>query len=158
MTLEEAIEHCKEKSCEHTRCAEEHNQLAQWLTELKTFKRGSLRERFKTICELYGDELNRLWETDGDWIRDGYQTFEVADCYISLHDVCLLVDRQVDFDVFWEWYHYDQQIRYGMELGKIDYTVNLENWLNGYPETEKIPADVREAWEREYWEKFNEQS
>ena len=39
MTLDEAIEHCKEKSCSNTDCAREHRQLAEWLEELKEYKR-----------------------------------------------------------------------------------------------------------------------
>lgn len=35
MTLLEAIEHCEEKSCGNTACAQEHKQLAEWLNELK---------------------------------------------------------------------------------------------------------------------------
>lgn len=34
MTLEEAIQHAKEKAERHTRCGEEHQQLAKWLEEL----------------------------------------------------------------------------------------------------------------------------
>lgn len=40
MTLEEAIEHCREKSCNNSECAAEHKQLAEWLTELKALKDG----------------------------------------------------------------------------------------------------------------------
>lgn len=38
MTLEEAIRHCQEKSCGNSECAKEHEQLAQWLIELKQLK------------------------------------------------------------------------------------------------------------------------
>lgn len=39
MTLDEAIEHCKEKSCSNTKCAREHRQLEEWLKELKEYKK-----------------------------------------------------------------------------------------------------------------------
>ena len=39
MTLDEAIEHCKEKSCSNTECAREHRQLEEWLKELKEYKK-----------------------------------------------------------------------------------------------------------------------
>jgi len=49
MTLDEAIKHCNEvakaiatSGCEE--CAKEHKQLADWLTELKTY-----REKYGTI-------------------------------------------------------------------------------------------------------------
>ena len=38
MSLDEAIEHCKEKSCGNHACALEHKQLEKWLTELKELK------------------------------------------------------------------------------------------------------------------------
>ena len=34
MTLEEAIQHCKEKANGSCACADDHRQLAEWLTEL----------------------------------------------------------------------------------------------------------------------------
>lgn len=37
MTLDEAIQHCREKSnC--SKCGEEHKQLAEWLEELKQYR------------------------------------------------------------------------------------------------------------------------
>ena len=48
MTLDEAIEHCKEKSCSNTECAREHKQLAEWLEELKEYKKiyGELNQAY----------------------------------------------------------------------------------------------------------------
>lgn len=41
MTLDEAIEHCLEKSyCDDTDCGKEHKQLAKWLQELRDYKLG----------------------------------------------------------------------------------------------------------------------
>lgn len=36
MTLEEAIKHAEGKAEEHSRCGEDHAQLAMWLKELQT--------------------------------------------------------------------------------------------------------------------------
>lgn len=43
MTIDEAIQHCKEQVQEQAKrgcysCAEEHQQLAEWLKELKAYK------------------------------------------------------------------------------------------------------------------------
>jgi len=46
MTLEEAIIHCKEKSCGNTQCALEHRQLAEWLQELQEYRKNA---RKKTV-------------------------------------------------------------------------------------------------------------
>lgn len=48
MTLDEAIEHCKEKSCDDTVCGKEHKQLSEWLTELKSYR--SSVAQIKTKC------------------------------------------------------------------------------------------------------------
>lgn len=42
MTLDEAIQHCKEKSCGNSLCAKEHKQLALWLIELKQRRGGAI--------------------------------------------------------------------------------------------------------------------
>ncbi len=48
MTLEEAIEHCEEKSVGCDNCANEHRQLAEWLKELKIYKENDrIRSRTK---------------------------------------------------------------------------------------------------------------
>ena len=38
MTLKEAIEHCHQKACNNSACAEEHAQLERWLLELASLK------------------------------------------------------------------------------------------------------------------------
>lgn len=39
MTLDEAIEHCEEKAKGCDSCSKEHKQLANWLRELKVFRK-----------------------------------------------------------------------------------------------------------------------
>lgn len=39
MTLDEAIEHCEEKAKCGDACGMEHKQLAEWLRELKVFRK-----------------------------------------------------------------------------------------------------------------------
>lgn len=38
MTLEEAIKHCEEKAKGCDECSKEHQQLAEWLRELKLYR------------------------------------------------------------------------------------------------------------------------
>jgi len=40
MTLDEAIEHCKEKALGKSECANEHKQLAEWLERLQKWEYG----------------------------------------------------------------------------------------------------------------------
>lgn len=63
MTLDEAIEHCKEK-VDCTQCGEEHRQLAEWLIELKN--RRAVMERIveqldNEIEDSESNEINRAW-------------------------------------------------------------------------------------------------
>ena len=74
MTLEEAIQHCKERAKEYKTdcpdCAEDHRQLAEWLTELKerrekqgewikfTLEGGFLSSHKCSNCGFCG---NQLW-------------------------------------------------------------------------------------------------
>ena len=44
MTLDEAIKHCEEKSCGNSKCALEHRQLAEWLEELKEYRKNVRKE------------------------------------------------------------------------------------------------------------------
>ena len=41
MTLDEAIEHCREKSHGCSECANEHYQLLEWLLELKKYREAN---------------------------------------------------------------------------------------------------------------------
>ena len=43
MTLEEAIKHAEEKAEEHSRCGEDHAQLARWLRELQELRGEIIR-------------------------------------------------------------------------------------------------------------------
>ena len=45
MTLDEAIEHCKEKSKGNCECAKEHEQLSQWLIDYKKLKENQNKRR-----------------------------------------------------------------------------------------------------------------
>ena len=66
MTLDEAIKHCKEEAekymeygieTECYQCGKEHEQLAEWLTELKA--RRLLMDKVCTeLAELYGSPCN----------------------------------------------------------------------------------------------------
>ena len=66
MTIEEAIEHCKEQA-EKLRmandygcveCATEHEQLAEWLVELKQRREAEISEKPKTNADLICQTMN----------------------------------------------------------------------------------------------------
>ena len=61
MTLEEAIIHCKERACDNTQCALEHRQLAEWLEELKEYRKNAKRgNKMKAPNKIYVPILPRI--------------------------------------------------------------------------------------------------
>ena len=113
-----------------------------------------LKDQYAMICEFYARALYKMWETYGEWIRDEYRTFEVADCYIGNFELRFIVDNKIDWDTFYAWYTYDLAMHYGQELGKKEaIVINIDHWCKGFPEEMKVPKETYEKWERELWEK-----
>ena len=61
MTLEEAIEHCEQKACEHSKCAEEHKQLAEWLKELQALRKNTISEETLKRYPSCKDCIKQAW-------------------------------------------------------------------------------------------------
>lgn len=49
MTLDEAIDHAKEVAKRCDKCGEEHKQLAEWLEELKQYRKLGTVEKLEKI-------------------------------------------------------------------------------------------------------------
>lgn len=60
MTLDDAIQHCLEKSCDESECSKEHRQLAEWLMELKQYRAqfGKEEEPEFDQCEMCGKDIS----------------------------------------------------------------------------------------------------
>ena len=56
MTLNEAIEHCKQKACGNSECALEHQQLAEWLEELQNYQNSPVWRKIKDVTSKRTDE------------------------------------------------------------------------------------------------------
>lgn len=72
MTLDEAIQHCQEKSCNNDECSMEHRQLAEWLTELKQYRENSFTYKLigrNTIENLDMDDLAKKGIHFGDKVK-----------------------------------------------------------------------------------------
>lgn len=79
MTLEEAIEHCKEKSKGDCECAKEHEQLAQWLIDYKKIKErvAPMQPEFNYDEDTYECPCcNKTYET----YYDGYLKKFCCEC------------------------------------------------------------------------------
>ena len=59
MKLDEAIEHCKEKSKGNCECAKEHEQLSQWLIDYKELKERDTPKKIKVIT-INGYDLDSM--------------------------------------------------------------------------------------------------
>lgn len=59
MTLDEAIQHCQEKSCNNDECSREHHQLGEWLLELKHYREKSIVQHADDDLQK---EIKRMWE------------------------------------------------------------------------------------------------
>ena len=83
--LDDAIKHCEEKAqelylnCDDYMCAREHEQLAEWLKELKSFKEGqkSRKDFIETVLSVA-------------------VTFELDELDVALY----LVEREIKLDDF----------------------------------------------------------
>ena len=74
MTLNEAIQHCQEKSCDNTGCAKDHQQLGEWLIELKHYrekseKRLSDREFLERLQLETDTRIDAIKGIAADWAR-----------------------------------------------------------------------------------------
>lgn len=84
MTLDEAIKYCKEKSCENTACGKNHKQLAEWLTELKSYRDSTTQKVQKPVNKVYKPKLR-----EGDIImhqgtKNVYQVIAIVGDYYQL--------------------------------------------------------------------------
>lgn len=58
LTLDEAIKHCEKKvieqvSCSNIKCSGEHKQLAEWLKELKVYRKKYGHSNWKSPLEIW---------------------------------------------------------------------------------------------------------
>lgn len=117
MTIDEAITHCKEQVQEQAKkgcysCAEEHQQLAEWLKELKAYRNKS---EIPTSC---GDAVSRkaVFEQIAEWIISGEYGFTNATDYLSKKIKALpsvtpqqRIGEWIEhFDEIGKWYECDQ--------------------------------------------------
>jgi hypothetical protein len=76
MTIEEAIQHCEEKSCSNSLCAQDHKQLAAWLTELKSLREQQKHFTCPCCCPAFQDGVKVGMKETSENIKnaaiDGY--------------------------------------------------------------------------------------
>ena len=70
MTLDEAIQHCEEKTLCDDVCGLEHKQLAEWLKELKDYRMGEETKFDKTTATDVLEKLLNTAKDDTEKIRN----------------------------------------------------------------------------------------
>ena len=94
MTIDEAIVHAREVASRKfddrvhcIRCAEEHEQLAKWLEELKAYKEiGTVEECRNSILDIpkaYNKAIDDFAENISLKISDSFIWGKIADCFKS---------------------------------------------------------------------------
>ncbi len=90
MNIDEAITHAREvaEGCpaEDRQCAYQHDELAEWLEELKAYKATGLKPEEITVgqapCVFY---CNRKCNLDGDWCAEGPGCPKEVDKETAIH-------------------------------------------------------------------------
>jgi hypothetical protein len=87
MTLDDAIKHCQQVADESVcECADEHRQLAQWLQELKKFKKMQTNEEWihtlnteQLADAIYDCTMANSWSFNKDgikrWLKQPHKPF-----------------------------------------------------------------------------------
>jgi hypothetical protein len=62
MTLDEAIEHCKEKATCYNECGKEHWLLRRWLLELKEFRKRKKISSLIKVINIWRYDKNKFYD------------------------------------------------------------------------------------------------
>ena len=122
--------------------------------------RRNLKNNYETACNDYIKELCKRYEwcyEDGWWVSDeigGIFCVSDIEYSLSMSDIKILVDENVEFKVFSEWWNYNLIISYAIMLypNNDNYRmINLHTWLNNYPDNKKISQEELNKIEKIFW-------
>ena len=120
----------------------------------------NLKNNYETACNEYIKELCKRYDwsfEDGWWVCNEIGgTFCTSDIEysLSMNDIKLLVDENVDFKIFSEWWDYNLVMSYAIMLypNNDKYRmINLHIWLNNYPDNKKISQEELNKIEKIFW-------
>lgn len=120
----------------------------------------NLKKKYETACNDYIKELCKRY----DWCyEDGWWVFNEIGCTfctsdieysLSMNDIKLLVDENVDFKIFSEWWDYNLVMSYAIMLYPNNdkyHMIDLHIWLNNYPDNKKISQEELNKIEKIFW-------
>lgn len=120
----------------------------------------NFKNNYETACNDYIKELCKRYDwcyEDGWWVSNEIGgTFCTSDIEysLSMNDIKLLVDENVDFKIFSEWWDYNLVMSYAIMLypNNDKYCmINLHTWLNNYPDNKKISREELNKIEKIFW-------
>lgn len=120
----------------------------------------NFKNNYETACNDYIKELCKRYDwsfEDGWWVSNEIGgTFCTSDIEysLSMNDIKLLVDENVEFKVFSEWWNYNFIISYAIMLYPNNdkyHMINLHTWLNNYPDNKKISQEELNKIEKIFW-------
>lgn len=110
----------------------------------------TLKQRYEEIAEEYRKALIKQFYPDGEmlcddsyWVGDEIGgVLEIGDYYISYDDVRYIIDNNIDFTTWDDWYDYTTRI--GCIRSDIP-VPNLKNWCAGCPRFDEEQIKEMEA-------------
>lgn len=120
----------------------------------------NFKNNYETACNDYVKELCKRYDwsfEDGWWVSNEIGgTFCTSDIEysLSMNDIKLLVDENVDFKIFSKWWDYNLVMSYAIMLYPNNdryHMINLYTWLNNYPDNRKISQEELNKIEKIFW-------
>ena len=120
----------------------------------------NFKNNYETACNDYIKELCKRYDwsfEDGWWVFNEIGgTFCTSDIEysLSMNDIKLLVDENVDFKIFSEWWDYNLVMSYAIMLYPNNdkyHMIDLHIWLNNYPDNKKISQEELNKIEKIFW-------
>ena len=120
----------------------------------------NFKNNYETACNDYIKELCKRYDwcyEDGWWVSNEIGgTFCTSDIEysLSMNDIKLLVDENVDFKIFSKWWDYNLVMSYAIMLYPNNdkyHMIDLHIWLNNYPDNKKISQEELNKIEKIFW-------
>ena len=120
----------------------------------------NFKNNYETACNDYIKKLCKRYDwsfEDGWWVSNEIGgTFCTSDIEysLSMNDIKLLVDENVDFKIFSEWWDYNLVMSYAIMLYPNNdkyHMIDLHIWLNNYPDNKKISQEELNKIEKIFW-------
>ena len=120
----------------------------------------NFKNNYETACNDYIKELCKRYDwcyEDGWWVSNEIGgTFCTSDIEysLSMNDIKILVDENVDFKIFSEWWDYNLVMSYAIMLYPNNdkyHMIDLHTWLNNYPDNKKISQEELNKIEKIFW-------